>query len=129
MTKRIILCGKSVFLTAVEAALAARPDLKVQRLHPCLPDIAERIVSRQADVVMVEDTEEHLILVLLRRDVLLIELNTMNNGFRLLGGLPITISDVDDLVRAIDRISSAYKTHIRSIGGTDDGNTTIEVIE
>lgn len=114
---------------AVEAALAVRPEIEVQRLHPCLPNIVERIISRQADVVMVEDTEEHLILVLLRRDVLLIELDTTNNGFRILRGLPIMIADVDGLIGAIEQISISGKTHIKSIGGTDDANTTVEAIE
>lgn len=100
-TNQIIICGKSVFSTAVEVLLAARPEFDVQRLHPRLPGVAESILARQPDVVIVEQSEATLILALLHHDVPLIELDPQNNKLRVLHRRSIAISGVDDLVSAV----------------------------
>ena len=52
--QRVVICGQSIFLLAIEAGLAALPEVEVSRFDSRLPAVADRIAALEPDVVVVE---------------------------------------------------------------------------
>ena len=52
--QHVVICGQSIFLLAIEAGLAALPEVDVARFNPHVPAVADRIATREPDVVVVE---------------------------------------------------------------------------
>jgi hypothetical protein len=104
-THRIIICGQSIFLMAIEAGLSNRSELEVIRLQPHSPDVTERIAALKPNLVVVEQnsTCNQLILALLSRDLALVELNEKGQG-TLLTRRDVSISNPTDLTRLIEQV-------------------------
>ncbi len=102
-TYRIALCGRSIFLHTIEAALAQNPAVEVLRLHPHLPLIVERIIVWQPDIVIIERSARHgeLVLALLGQGLPLVEMEVAANRGTLLVGQDVPLANLDDLTQLI----------------------------
>jgi hypothetical protein len=97
---RIVICGQSVFVMAIEAGLAALPDVEVIRLHAYLPTLIERINALQPDMVVIEHDQNRsdLALALLSRGLPLIVLDGEQTQGLLITGRTFPVSDLTALV-------------------------------
>ena len=102
-TLRVVIYGQSIFLMAIEASLANRPELEVIRLDCCLPEATERIMALTPNLVVIEqnNSDNELILTLLREGLTLVELNEKGQGV-LLSRRDVPISGPADLTRLIE---------------------------
>ncbi len=101
--QRIVICGKSVFLMAIEAGLAALPGIEVLRFDPYLSDAIARIVSIAPDVVILErgGDDGGLTRALQSRSLLLVELDVERSTVTLLTGREVSVSGAADLIELI----------------------------
>ena len=114
---RIVLCGQSIFLHTIEAALAENPAIEVLRLHPSLPSIVKRIMAWQPDIVLVERKPKHneLVLALLDQGLPLVELEAAAKRGTFLVGRDIPFANLDDLTYLIqERIKSTITLPAKS---------------
>lgn len=97
---RIVICGQSVFIMAIEARLAALPAVEVTRFHAYLPTLLERISLLQPDVVVIEHSQSRsdLALALLSRGLPLVVLNDEQTQALLVTGQSFLVSDLAELV-------------------------------
>ncbi len=104
-TYRIALCGRSIFLHTIEAALAQNPAVEVLRLHPNLPSIVERITAWQPDIVLVERSNNHgeLALALLGQGLPLLEMEVAAKRGTFLTGQNVPLANLDDLTQLIEK--------------------------
>ncbi|MCP4542718.1 MAG: hypothetical protein GY832_36815 [Chloroflexi bacterium] len=104
--QRIIICGTSIFLSAIEAGLAAWPGLEVIHFHPHLPGVVERIAALEPDMVVVEQNDAHgdLVLALLSRGLPLVELDAQTGQGTFLTGRKFPISGAEDMVRLLKQV-------------------------
>ena len=104
---RIVVCGKSVFLTAVEAGLTALPGVQVDRLNPHLPGLAARIEALAPDAVLVEWNGRcgELAFRLLDRGLPVIALDANKDTITVLGGRQIEASSAADLIQVIAQVN------------------------
>lgn len=95
-TSRVIICGQSIFLMAIEAGLAKLAEVEVVRLNPHLPAVFERISTLQPDLVVIEHNQGHgdLALDLLSRGLSLVVLNPQQEDAMLLTGRTVSASDL-----------------------------------
>ena len=108
VTYRIALCGQSIFLHTIEAALAQDPTVEVLRLPSSMPSIVERITAWQPDIVLIERSATHseLALVLLGRGVPLVEMEVAADRGTFLIGQDVPLANLDDLTHLIEKGSS-----------------------
>lgn len=103
-THRVVVYGQSIFLMAIEVGLANQPELEVIRLHGCPPAAIESILALNPHLVVVEqnDSNNKLILTLLRLGLALVELNEKGQGL-LLSRRDVPVAGPADLVRLINK--------------------------
>ncbi len=53
-SKRVLLCGHSLFISSIQACLEDEPELTLQQVDPKLDDIRERILDWQPEVMILE---------------------------------------------------------------------------
>ena len=106
--QRIVICGTSIFSMAVEAGLAALPDIDVVRLDPHLPGGGDRVAALKPDAVIVErdGVSAGLALDLLGRGFPVIELDTAEGMLTILNRHQIRVSGMDELVRVIEQVAT-----------------------
>ena len=99
---RLVICGQSIFVMAIEARLAECPAIEVIRLNLYMPDLLRRIITWQPDVVVLEYKQSHddLALALLGHNLDLIVLNAQQDRGLLLTGQPFSMSDLPQLIVA-----------------------------
>lgn len=97
---RIVICGQSIFIMAIEAGLAQLTELEVVRLNPHLPAVLERISTLQPDLVLIEHYQGYgdLALDILNRGLPLVILNGQKEQGILLTGRAVSASDLTELV-------------------------------
>lgn len=97
---RIVICGQSVFVMAIEAGLAALPEVEVTRLHTYLPALLERITTLQPDMVIIEHDQNcsDLALALLSRGLPLVVLDSQQTQGLFITGCAFPVSDLTELV-------------------------------
>lgn len=97
---RIVICGQSVFVMAIEARLAALPEVEVTRLHAYLPALMERINALQPDAVVIEydQNRNDLALALLSQGLPLVVLDSEQSQGLLITGRAFPVADLADLV-------------------------------
>lgn len=97
---RVVICGQSIFVLAIEASLAALPGVEVIRLHAHLPALLERITMLQPDVVVIEQNQSRgeLTLALLGIGLPVIALNNDQMQGTLITGHPFPVSDLTKLI-------------------------------
>ncbi len=106
--QRVVICGESIFLMAIEAGLAALPDAEVVRFDPHLPGVVARIVSIAPDIVILErgGDDGGLARELLSHSLLLVELNANQSTVTLLTGHEVTVSGAADLIELVKLIKT-----------------------
>ncbi|MEE8390034.1 MAG: hypothetical protein V3S14_04460 [Anaerolineae bacterium] len=102
---RIALCGQSIFLHTIEAALAQDPAVEVLRLLSHLPSTVERITAWQPDIVLIERSAKHseLALALLDQGLPLVEMEVAANRGTFLIGQDVPLANLDDLTQLIEK--------------------------
>ncbi len=103
--QRVVICGTSVFIMAIEARLAALPGMEVVRVDPRLPAAVERITALEPDIVLAQQdgTCANLTLALVNQGLPLIKQDVGQNEATLLSSVRVPIVETDDLVQAIER--------------------------
>ncbi len=121
---RIVICGESIFLMAIEARLADVPGIDVARLDPHLPTVADRIVALEPDVVVIERDQGHgdLALALLSQGLPLLELDSQQGQATLLTGARVVAAEVDSLMRVLERV----RTKRRLDGHSQSGDNYVD---
>jgi len=104
-TQRIIICGESIFLSAIASGLTALPGLEIIHFHPHLPSIVERMADLEPVMIVVEQNDAYsdLILILLSQDLPLVELNIRAGQGTLLTGRKFPVSSAEDMVRLLEQ--------------------------
>lgn len=105
---RIALCGQSIFLHTIGAALAEAPTVEVLRLPPHLSSIVERLAAWQPDIVLIERSAEHseLALALLNRGMPLVEMEVSGDRAKFLMGQDVPLASLDDLTQLIESLAT-----------------------
>jgi len=107
--QRVVICGSSasVFLMAIEASLAARPEVEVIRLDPHLPKVVDHITALDPQAIMIErgSGQGDLALELLDRGLPLIEMNADQGHVTVLTGRQVSITQAGELTQVIERIA------------------------
>jgi hypothetical protein len=99
---RLVICGQSVFVMAIEARLAEFPAIEVVRLNIYMPDLLKRIITWQPDMVVLEHNQGHgdLVLALLGHNLDLIVVNAQQDRGLWLTGHTFSVSDLPQLIVA-----------------------------
>lgn len=107
-THCIVICGQSIFALALEAALTHNPtpptsEIAVVRVHPHLPDVAERIAGLHPSLVLLENCGNHqaLTLTLLKQCIPLVALDLESGQGILMTGQPVAVSHHLDFDRLL----------------------------
>lgn len=97
---RIVICGQSLFVQAVEAGLAALAGVEVTRFHTYLPALIERILALQPDMVVIENNHirSDLALDLVNSGLPLFVLNNEQGQGLLITGQQFSVADLTELV-------------------------------
>ena len=105
---QIIICGQSIFLTAIEASLANLPEFVVKRLALSYPGLVERIAAMEPDLILLEGFNGHgeLALALLNRGLALLELHPQSGQVTLLSGRQHSITEPKELLQLIKATES-----------------------
>ncbi len=105
---RIALCGRSIFLHTIKAALAEDPAVEVLHLLPQLPSIVERIMAWQPNLVLIERGARHseLILTLLGQEVTLVEMEVAADRGTFLTGEKISLANLNDLTQLLEKANN-----------------------
>jgi hypothetical protein len=88
---------------AIEASLAALPEVEVIRLHAHLPALLERIIALQPDMVVIEHNQNRsdLALALLNRGLRLVVLDSEQPQGLLITGHTFPVSDLAELTNTM----------------------------
>lgn len=105
-SRRIVICGRSIFAMVVEMSLIKLPGVDVTRLDPQLPGALERITALTPDVVLTErdSGQSELALALLGMGIPLIELDGEAKQATALTGQQLPATGVDDLAQIIEHL-------------------------
>lgn len=103
---RIVLCGQSVFLTAIEAGLSALLEVEITHFNPHLPEADKRIMAlKPAMVVMDRDSiNGNLALGLLNGGLPVVALDAADNGGMLLTARKMTLAGAEDMIRLVSEV-------------------------
>ncbi len=102
ITRRVILCGDSIFIKAIETALAKESYMDIQRLDLIIPDLLSQIVAFKPDLVMLaeDETPSDLALALLNYGLPLVQLHP--NRAALLTHQTVSVLCAADVERLIE---------------------------
>ncbi len=102
--QRIVICGTSVFILAIEARLAALPEMEVMRVDPRLPAAVERITALEPDIVLAQQDGActGLTMAMVNQGLPLIKLDVGQSQATLLSSVRVPIVEADDLVQVIE---------------------------
>ena len=109
--QRVVICGQSIFMLAIEAGLAGLPEVDVVRFNSFLPAVVDRIAALEPDVVLVErdSGDAVLLLALLERGFPLIKLDEAQGVLCVLNRHRVSVQGVEDLAHAIQQISASQQ--------------------
>lgn len=97
---RVVICGQSVFVLAIESSLATLPGVEVIRLHAHLPALLERILTLHPNVVVLEQKQSrsNLTLALLDLGLPVITLDIEQMQGTLITSRSFPVSDLTKLI-------------------------------
>jgi ABC-type Fe3+-hydroxamate transport system substrate-binding protein len=106
--QHVVICGQSIFLLAIEAGLAALPEVEVVRVDSHLPGVVDRIAALEPDVVVVERAggEAELALELLGRGLPVMEIDAAEGTLTILHGHRVPARGAEDLAHAVSSIAA-----------------------
>ncbi len=99
----VVVCGASLFISAIADSLRPLPEVQVFHLNLRSPSTLAYVVDMAPDVVIIDraDDNAELVRALLKHDLPLIEVDANENAVTLLSGRRVPISETGDLVRLI----------------------------
>lgn len=109
--RRIVLCGDSVFLLAIESSLATLPQVETIRINPHIPDVLARIAAQEADLIILEKGTNNgkIPLALLQGSIPLIIMDSDKHNLTIVTGTQVQVAEFSDLLQVIDQqVPPAY---------------------
>ena len=105
--RRIVICGTSIYMMAIETGLRTKAELEVLRVNPHLPNAAERIAALKPDAFVVErdDHSSRLVMALLGQGFPLMFLDPLERKITILVGHQVLDGEIDDPSTMIEKIS------------------------
>lgn len=105
--RRIILCGDSMFIKAIGAALEKHPQLNIQQVNISMADLLGRIIAFEPDLVMVaeDETPADLALSLVKHGFPLVHLHPQRAS--LLTHQTVSLLSAADIEQLIEPLSTS----------------------
>jgi hypothetical protein len=105
-SRRIVICGDSIYLLAIESGLSSKTEGEVVRIDPYLPNIVESINLLKPCAVIIELDEKNNELVLenLAQSIHLIVLDEAQRSIKVLAKENIPIAEISELTYVIENI-------------------------
>ena len=105
-SRRIVICGASIYMLAIESGLSAMVEGDVVRIDPYLPNIVESINLLKPCAVIIELDEKNNELVLenLAQSIHLIVLDEAQRSIKVLAKENIPIAEISELTYVIENI-------------------------
>jgi ABC-type Fe3+-hydroxamate transport system substrate-binding protein len=104
-TRRVVICGQSLFLMAIEAGLAGVPDIEVTRLDQ--PTLSRLTALAPSLIISERDNDEALVRTLVNRDLPLVQLDVSQSEVRVFSETSVQVAGIDDLIRLIGQLVTA----------------------
>jgi len=102
--QRVVLCGDSVFMLAIDASLAALPGVETSRFNPHLPDLSARIAAQEPNLILLEKKmNDEIPLELLHEDIPSILINPEERNITTINSAVVQKAEIGDLVQIIQR--------------------------
>jgi len=100
---RVVVCGASVFLSAVADSLRPLSEVQVFHLSLRFPTTVAYVVDMAPDIVIIDrdNDDQGLVRALLNHGLPLVEVAANENTVTLLNGRRVPISEIGDMVRLI----------------------------
>jgi len=113
-SRRIVICGASIYMLAIETALSAMTEGHVVRIDPHLPNTVERISSLEPHAVIIEldGKNNELVLENLAHSIPLIVLDEAGCSIRVLAGEHVPTAEISELTDVIEKIIQQQDIHI-----------------
>jgi hypothetical protein len=98
-SRRIVICGASIYMLAIESGLSAMAELDVVRINPYLPNTVERISVLEPHVVIIElkGKNSALALEILCQNIPLIVLDEARRSIMVLSREYVPKSEIGEL--------------------------------
>lgn len=105
-THRIVICGVSIYILAIEAGLSALTKNETIRIDPCSKDSAEEVKLIKPDVVIVEKNSSHseIMMEILLQDIPVIMLDVSQQSVTVLTKDPEPKEEIYQLSSIIEGI-------------------------
>ncbi len=106
-SRRIVICGASIYMLAIESGLSAMAEGDVVRINPNLPNPLERISLLEPHVVIIEPNGKNneLALEILCQSIPLIVLDEARRSIMTLGREHVTNAEISELTYVIENIN------------------------
>lgn len=113
-SRRIVICGVSIYMLAIESALSAMTEGDVVRIDPYLPNTVERISSLEPHAVIIEldGKNNELVLENLAQSIPLIVLDEARCSIKVLAGEHVPIAEISELTDVIEKIIQPQDVHL-----------------
>ncbi|MBS1252536.1 MAG: hypothetical protein MAG451_01576 [Anaerolineales bacterium] len=100
--RRVVICGRSLFLMAIEAGLAALPDTEVLRIEQ--PTVSQLKALAPTLIIAERNRGEAMARALVNCGLSLIELDIARSEASVFSAQHVPAGDVDDLTRLIEEL-------------------------
>lgn len=105
-SRRIVLCGASIYMLAIESGLSRKEELDVVRIDRFLSSTVERINELEPKVVIMEQDGDHGVLALdiLLENIPLIVLDEARRSIMVLNRMHVPRAGIKELTSVIEEI-------------------------
>lgn len=100
----MVICGQSLFLMAIEAAIVTLPGTDVVRIEK--PTAGQLTALAPTLIVSERDTDEAVMRTLARCDLPFVELDTSASEVRLISTQRVEVKGLEELLRLIGRLTA-----------------------
>lgn len=112
-SRRIVVCGASIYMLAIESGLSAMSEVEVVRINPYLPNTVERIGALEPNVVIIElnGNNNELVLENLSQSTPLIVLDEARRSIKVLTREHFPKAEISELTSVIEKIIQQQDVH------------------
>ena len=105
-SRRIVICGDSIYLLAIESGLSSKTEGEVVRIDPYLPNIVESInlLKPRAVIIELDEKNNELLLENLAQSIHLIVLDEAQCSIKVLAKENVPIAEISELTSVIENI-------------------------
>ena len=106
-SRRIVICGTSIYMLAIESGLSTMAEVDVVRIDPYLPNAVERINELEPHVVIIEQNgkKNELVLDNLCQNIPLIVLDEAGRSIMVLAREHVPKAEISELTYVIEKIN------------------------